>query len=516
HSIKNMSPNTALNASEFIADALKGAFLSSQLSNYSQIIDIPLQPPPWQTWGIGLAVMCACTFSAPLGMLLLPCLSRSVYERTMTFLIAVGIGALSGSCFFVMIPQAFQLTSVEELDYESKSWLIISALYTFLCVDRVLQYILEFRRRRQMRRKIHASTLGKILEGGKTRYFLFRQVTEQTDLEDERERKEKEEIQNELEISMLSNAFSRTFSTRRHVAVLSGVDDIEFVGRDSPRSRRPVVETNGCNGYYDEEMGDKEKTPNNHLTRVTISETNSPLGTRKAHQINHNAFLDQVNENVKQHLQPLPFHNSPHGNSSNNNNVENGTKKVAERDDEISVDIQVVEKRILKTAEVEVASVVYMIIFGSSANNFVDGMSMGAAFSDSIIRGLSIGIAVVSQQFPQELGTLAILVKSGLGLKNTLLLNLIPTFLSFAGFTAGVFLDNIDESFDTYIFAVSSGMYLYIFLGTLIPEIRESANELIRTNLHESLIVSGLQCTGIASGIFFMHYLGKFRDISLE
>lgn len=54
----------------------------------------------------------------------------------------------------------------------------------------------------------------------------------------------------------------------------------------------------------------------------------------------------------------------------------------------------------------EIASVVYMIIFGSSANNFVDAMSIGAAFSDSLLRGLTIGFAVLSQQFPQDMGNL--------------------------------------------------------------------------------------------------------------
>ncbi|ETN82590.1 hypothetical protein NECAME_17668 [Necator americanus] len=73
-------------------------------------------------------------------------------------------------------------------------------------------------------------------------------------------------------------------------------------------------------------------------------------------------------------------------------------------DDEVSVSVKIVEKHVIDPSSIEVASVAYMIIFGSSANNFVDGMSMGAAFSDSLLRGMSIGIAVVSQQFPQELG----------------------------------------------------------------------------------------------------------------
>ena len=84
------------------------------------------------------------------------------------------------------------------------------------------------------------------------------------------------------------------------------------------------------------------------------------------------------------------------------------------------------------------------------------------------MRGISIGIAVISQQFPQELGTLAILIKSGLGMKRALLLNMVPIILSYIGFAVGVILDNVNDSYDEYVFAISSGMYLYIFLGTLV------------------------------------------------
>lgn len=65
----------------------------------------------------------------------------------------------------------------------------------------------------------------------------------------------------------------------------------------------------------------------------------------------------------------------------------------------VTVDIQ--EKHVIE--KVEIASVAYMIIFGSSMNNFVDGMSIGAAFSDSVVRGVGIGIAVMSEQLPQVL-----------------------------------------------------------------------------------------------------------------
>uniref|UniRef100_A0A914RQ27 Uncharacterized protein n=1 Tax=Parascaris equorum TaxID=6256 RepID=A0A914RQ27_PAREQ len=85
-------------------------------------------------------------------------------------------------------------------------------------------------------------------------------------------------------------------------------------------------------------------------------------------------------------------------------------------------------------------------------------MSNGVAFGDSLVRGLSVGLACIAQQFPQELGLLAILVQSGLGIKRTLLLDLIPAHA------------------DNYVFAVSAGMYLYVFLGTLVSFSRSLQN----------------------------------------
>lgn len=180
----------------------------------------------------------------------------------------------------------------------------------------------------------------------------------------------------------------------------------------------------------------------------------------------------------------------------------------AAKDPEVDLSVQIIEKNII--SKPEVSNVAYMIIFGTSANNFVDGMSTGAAFSDSLTRGISIGLAVISQQFPQELGTLAILVNSGLGLKKTLLLNLIPMVLTYIGFGVGVVLDNINEGYDEYIYSVSSGMYLYIFLGTLLPEIRESITETLKTDLAEALLATFLQFSGIGFGIGFMFFMSLY------
>ena len=46
-----------------------------------------------------------------------------------------------------------------------------------------------------------------------------------------------------------------------------------------------------------------------------------------------------------------------------------------------------------------------MIIFGDGLHNFIDGLSIGAAFTESVLKGISICLAVICEEFPHELGT---------------------------------------------------------------------------------------------------------------
>jgi zinc transporter ZupT len=43
-----------------------------------------------------------------------------------------------------------------------------------------------------------------------------------------------------------------------------------------------------------------------------------------------------------------------------------------------------------------------MIIFGDGVHNFIDGLSIGAAFSESILTGISVSVAVFCEEFPHE------------------------------------------------------------------------------------------------------------------
>lgn len=52
----------------------------------------------------------------------------------------------------------------------------------------------------------------------------------------------------------------------------------------------------------------------------------------------------------------------------------------------------------------KVATVAWIIIFGDGLHNFIDGMSIGAGYTQSISTGISISIGIACEEFPHELG----------------------------------------------------------------------------------------------------------------
>uniref|UniRef100_A0A1I7Y9J9 MFS domain-containing protein n=1 Tax=Steinernema glaseri TaxID=37863 RepID=A0A1I7Y9J9_9BILA len=502
------------NASTYVHMLLRDGFMFSGMPNYTNAIEEEERPTLMATWGVGMAIISISAFSAPMGMMLVPLLSKSVYERFMTFLVALGIGAMSGSCIFIMIPQAFNIDDINTIDYTTKSWIILSALYGFFTVDRILQFILELRRRYQTKPKARKPAIAVLSSpAGERRRSQIKHMLAH----------EQDEIKHQIQDAMINNALVRTFSHRRKVAVCGNAGPLSAAKHFDEKSTVSDLDSRSLNlSNFDKSMedlstmdepkshtfthGDKLQVPRSDYQLKPLEngkKKESNMDEPKSHTFTHGDKLQVPRSDYQ--LKPL----------------ENGKKKeshvqviepTSSSDPEAVVPERSADKKVIDPAEIEVASVAYMIIFGSSANNFVDGMSTGAAFSDSVVRGVSIGLAVVSQQFPQELGTLAILINSGLGFKKTMLFNLVPIVLSYAGFAVGVFLDNVNEAFDDLIFAVSSGMYLYIFLGTLIPEVRESFNEILKDSLAEAVLTTLLQACGITFSIFFMYYMSCYGD----
>ncbi|VDO49894.1 unnamed protein product, partial [Brugia timori] len=178
------------------------------LINSSYALSHPvLKPEAWQTWGIGMVIVTISAFASPSCILFVPLLNKKLYERVMTFLVAVGIGALSGSVAF----------EVPEREGLIKSLIILGSLYAFFAVDRILKFAMEIKRQRKSRELMKTDKTNKrdlemtLPKPGSHKNFHNKDEIEQ--------------IQAEIESAAVNSAITRTFSTRKKVPVIMHVED---------------------------------------------------------------------------------------------------------------------------------------------------------------------------------------------------------------------------------------------------------------------------------------------------
>ncbi|XP_070576100.1 zinc transporter ZIP12-like [Ptychodera flava] len=115
-------------------------------------------------------------------------------------------------------------------------------------------------------------------------------------------------------------------------------------------------------------------------------------------------------------------------------------------------------------------SVAIMIIVGDAFHNLADGMAIGAAYCIDAASGVSTAIAVLCHELPHEMGDFAILVSSGLSYKMALGWNFFCACCGFIGLYIGLAVGSVADA-STWILALTAGMFLYVALVDMIPEL---------------------------------------------
>ncbi|XP_053482405.1 zinc transporter ZIP10 isoform X1 [Ictalurus furcatus] len=156
-----------------------------------------------------------------------------------------------------------------------------------------------------------------------------------------------------------------------------------------------------------------------------------------------------------------------------------------------------------------IASIAWMVIMGDGMHNFSDGLAIGAAFSANITGGISTSVAVFCHELPHELGDFAVLLKAGMTVKQAIVYNLLSALMAYFGMVIGTAVGQYANNVTSWIFAVTAGMFLYVALVDMMPEMLHGDSEEQKRCLLGHFV---LQNVGMLTGFAIMLLIAIFED----
>ncbi len=118
----------------------------------------------------------------------------------------------------------------------------------------------------------------------------------------------------------------------------------------------------------------------------------------------------------------------------------------------------------------------YLIIFGDSIHNFLDGLAIGAAFLVNPAVGIVTTIAIAAHEIPQEIGDFGLLLSKGMKRRSVLMVN---AFSALMTVVAAVVMYALGGSLDLplgTILAITAGFFIYIAASDIIPTIHKKTD----------------------------------------
>ncbi|MED6245529.1 hypothetical protein ATANTOWER_004366 [Ataeniobius toweri] len=153
-----------------------------------------------------------------------------------------------------------------------------------------------------------------------------------------------------------------------------------------------------------------------------------------------------------------------------------------------------------------IKTVAWMISLSDALHNFIDGLAIGASFTVSVLTGFSTSTAIFCEEFPHELGDFVILLNAGMSVPQAIFFNLLSSMSCYIGLVFGILLGS---SFaPNAIFALAGGMFLYIALADMFPEMDSIAREQRETS--SKIIFFLIQNAGLLSGFTIILLITMF------
>ncbi|XP_077571227.1 metal cation symporter ZIP14 isoform X2 [Stigmatopora nigra] len=156
----------------------------------------------------------------------------------------------------------------------------------------------------------------------------------------------------------------------------------------------------------------------------------------------------------------------------------------------------------------DIGTLAWMITLSDGLHNFIDGLAIGASFTASIFQGISTSVAILCEEFPHELGDFVILLNAGMSIRQALFFNFLSACCCYLGMGFGILAGN---SFSpNWIFALAGGMFLYISLADMFPEMNEVSREEENAGGSSFLLTFAIQNAGLLTGFAIMLLLTTY------
>ncbi|VDN08714.1 unnamed protein product [Dibothriocephalus latus] len=115
----------------------------------------------------------------------------------------------------------------------------------------------------------------------------------------------------------------------------------------------------------------------------------------------------------------------------------------------------------------QITPVAWMILFGDSVHNMMDGLTIGAGFTQSLSIGITLCISIMLEELPHEFGDFAILLSAGFSVKWALICNFLSSCSAYIGLIIGLAIGEVPSG-ATVVFALTTGFFLYISLSDMV------------------------------------------------
>jgi zinc and cadmium transporter len=115
-------------------------------------------------------------------------------------------------------------------------------------------------------------------------------------------------------------------------------------------------------------------------------------------------------------------------------------------------------------------------IVGGTVHNFVDGLVIMSGFALNPVLGISVTIAIIFHEIPQEIGDFGVLIYAGFSKLKAILYNFISAAAAILGVLFGYFLLDQVSGINQFLLPFAAGGFIYIAASDLVPELHQEQN----------------------------------------